>query len=93
MGTKFRVPNNTLSISILHAILTVLKAELVTGPDLKIKWPHSVEGQNAAMAPFLLKHGLPSVIRAIDGSFLLMRKPSVNQTGQDTDSYLGIKGK
>ena len=31
MGTKFGVPNNALSVNILHPTLVVLKAELVTG--------------------------------------------------------------
>ena len=31
MGTKFGVPNSTLSVNILHPTLAVLKAELVTG--------------------------------------------------------------
>ena len=31
MGTKFGVPNNTLSVNILHPTLAALKTELVTG--------------------------------------------------------------
>ena len=31
IGTKFGVPNNTLSVNILHPTLAVLKTELVTG--------------------------------------------------------------
>ena len=83
MGTKFGVPNNTLSVNILRPTMAVLKSELVTGPDSEIKWPRSIEEQNAAMAAFLLEHGLPGVIGAIDGSLLLMRKPSVKQAVLD----------
>ena len=31
IGTKFGVPNNTLSVNILHPTLAALKTELVTG--------------------------------------------------------------
>ena len=72
MDTKFGVPNNALSVNILRPTVVVLKAELVTGPDTEIKWPNSIEDQNAAMAAFLLEHGLPGVIGAIDGSLLFM---------------------
>ena len=88
MRSKFGVPQNTISVCILRPTVAALKAVLVTGPEREIRFPKTDHEQLQAIAAFAERWHLPGVIGAIDGSLILMRKPSRKQGGNDTDGWL-----
>ena len=92
MRAKFGVPHNTIAVCILRPTVAALKKVMVTGPLGEIKWPKTEDEQLKGIAEFDERWGLPGVIGAIDGTLILMRKPSQKQGGVDTDGWLGYKG-
>jgi hypothetical protein len=70
-----------------------LEHTLMVHPDTKVvRFMRTHEEIEDAMAEWHEAHGLPGVIGVIDGTLILMRKPTRAMTGGDADSFCCYKG-
>jgi hypothetical protein len=73
--------------------MEALEHTLMVHPDTKVvRFMRTHEEIGHAMAEWQETHGLPGVIGAIDGTLILMRKPTCAMTGGDVDSFWCYKG-
>jgi DDE superfamily endonuclease len=93
MSMLFGCPHNSICALILRPTMKAILRALYFDPRTKVvRFPSTEEEMLAVMADFHRLHNMPGCIGAIDGTLILMKKPTTQQAGGDADAYWCYKG-
>jgi hypothetical protein len=93
MASKWGIPHCSISTLCLHPVVRALREIFVGNANTRnIVWPKAEDKQVSVMDGFKRRFPMPGCIGAVDGSLIPQRKPTKEQTNQDSVSNYGYKG-